>query len=226
MPNCDSTTGVAYGVISGNHVPELDQEIFENGNDETFEAWKEDAKKSIRLALEDLDLPELLDNNERSYDERQEAMEEALVDLLRSEDWDVKRLRKSCMQCADVINGVFDIDQVTEDIIDCEAQSLEIDEPEHTYVVGDTHYLRGHLGGASLIWVTKSRYVTPCSTCSPCVPGAGCLDTPRLPEHANCLAYCPPPEDFCHESPPYVIYHTDERGFPTDEVAWRRPLEQ
>ena len=39
MPNHDHKTGVAYGVLQGNHVSELDAHIFENGDDLSFEEW-------------------------------------------------------------------------------------------------------------------------------------------------------------------------------------------
>lgn len=37
------------------------------------------------------------------------------------------------------------------------------------------------LGGAPLVWVFESAYQCDCAQCSPCVPGAGDLDTRRDP---------------------------------------------
>lgn len=48
----------------------------------------------------------------------------------------------------------------------------------------------GWLGGAPLIWVLKSPWIAPCRECSPCVPGAGDLNTP---DPNGFEAYCLPP---------------------------------
>ena len=47
-------------------------------------------------------------------------------------------------------------------------------EGEHEGVMYRTTWL----GGAPMLCVFKSPYVTKCSVCSPCVPGAGDLDSP------------------------------------------------
>lgn len=231
--NCDSATGVAYGVLQGNHVPWLDEDIFENGHDLSFEGYKEDLKERIQSALEDLELPDHPDDERRNFAERYQAMREKLLNLLHALDIYMLRFQdvlvKRCMDHADIDRGTFDIEQVYEELLDEASQFYECEEPEHEHTDGDTRYRRGHLGGAALIWVTKSRFVTPCRTCSPCVPGAGDLDNACPPEEANSLAYCPPPEDWvddiAEDRKPYVIYHTDEHGYPTEEVAWQRPKE-
>jgi len=226
MSNCDTTTGVAYGVLSGNHVPMLDQEIFENGKDETYEAWRSDIRRQVELGLKDPYLPEY---DEDDTEDRQEAMEELLRDVLNGLDvGSPGRLVGLCEEFMDIENGTFDVSSIADVVEEAESSDYQCDEPEHSWVDGETHYLRGHLGGAALIWVSKSRFVTPCRSCSPCVPGAGSLDSCTTPENANNLAYCPPPsegwiEELDEDERPYVIYHTDEKGFPTEEVAWSRP---
>jgi hypothetical protein len=227
MPNCDPNTGVAYGVLSGHSVPDLDEEIFTNGTDESYKEWKENLEASIQSKLEDLDLPDHLDDERRNFAERYNAMREVLEELLRSEYCYSEKLMKNLMEHADVTNGEFDIDKVKEEMVDTVGQDLQIEEPVHSHTDGDTVYQRSHLGGAALIWVFKSRYVTPCRACSPCVPGAGSLEQACDPQEANTVAYCPPPQDWGvddqpFEEQPYVIYHTDDQGFPTEEVAWQR----
>jgi len=48
------------------------------------------------------------------------------------------------------------------------------------------------LGGAPLIWVLESPFITYCRPCSPCVPGAGDLNSP---DADGMVAHCLPPED-------------------------------
>ncbi len=50
-----------------------------------------------------------------------------------------------------------------------------------------------HLGGAPLCYVMSSNWITWCRTCSPCVPGAGDLDTPGMTPGSAAL--CLPPDD-------------------------------
>lgn len=50
-----------------------------------------------------------------------------------------------------------------------------------------------YLGGAPMIWVFQSPHTTTVRPCSPCVPGAGDLDTPD-PDGMEC--YTLPPDWF------------------------------
>lgn len=230
MPNCNTVTGVSYGVLQGNHVPQLDQDIFEFGEDISFEAWKEELKETVKNVLEDPELPDHPEDENRHFAARYQAMRELILNLLHAADiavfGDNEALVRRCMNYANVNAGTFEIEEIYEEVLEEGAESYSCEEPEHEYTDGATHYLRGHLGGAALIWVTQSLYVTPCRTCSPCVPGAGDLDSTCPPEQANNLAYCPPPEDWIDELPeedrPYVIYRIDDKGYPTEEIAWQR----
>jgi hypothetical protein len=60
----------------------------------------------------------------------------------------------------------------------------------------------GDLGGAMLIWVIESPFVTHASYCSPCVPGGGDLDSPNS---AGPLTYCLPAEWFEDRNIPYPL---------------------
>jgi hypothetical protein len=44
------------------------------------------------------------------------------------------------------------------------------------------------------------------------------------------MCYVPPPQDWVDQLPedekPYVIYHTDDKGFPTEDIAWQRQQTQ
>ena len=56
---------------------------------------------------------------------------------------------------------------------------------------GDQAFYQTYLGGAPLVYVTSSEWITWCCLCSPCVPGAGDLDTPIEPPGIAALCMCP-----------------------------------
>ena len=74
--------------------------------------------------------------------------------------------------------------------------SLEFEEEEYDHTEttpdGKVSYHLGYLGGAPLVWILESPYVTQAPHCSPCVPNAGDLD--NMGSGAYC--YCPPPDAF------------------------------
>lgn len=51
--NVNKTTGIRYGVLQGNSFPTLLEEIFSNGDDETFAAHKADLVKQLSRELQD-----------------------------------------------------------------------------------------------------------------------------------------------------------------------------
>lgn len=53
------------------------------------------------------------------------------------------------------------------------------DEPVHEGEHDGVKYRTTWLGGAPLVWIFESPVVGRYAPCSPCVPGAGDLDTPR-----------------------------------------------
>jgi len=94
------------------------------------------------------------------------------------------------------------------------SQDYQCDEPMYHHVDGENHYETQFLGGAPLVYVTESRFVTYCRPCSPCVPGAGDLDSKwySAGEWGNDikLAYCPDPEDFITDYEPEYFYFVAE----------------
>jgi hypothetical protein len=159
MANCNPKTGIPYGVISGNNVPELTDDIFSGGDSLTYRAWKEEVaeriKGAIKSAIDDytcraekivegLDYPALVDS---------------LLDHGLGEDWQ------------------------------CEEEEFEY---QYDTDYGPVKLQLGWLGGAPLIWVLDSPWFANCKHCSPCVPGAGDLDSP-VDNGLEC--YCLPPDD-------------------------------
>lgn len=67
------------------------------------------------------------------------------------------------------------------DNLDNLGECFDNEECEYTLMrgEGDTleHYLLSYLGGATLVWVQRSPWITQACQCSPCVPNAGDLNT-------------------------------------------------
>ena len=51
MPNYNSKTGIPFGVIQGNNVQDLLDDIFTNGTNLSFEDFKEQIKKELSEAI-------------------------------------------------------------------------------------------------------------------------------------------------------------------------------
>jgi len=58
------------------------------------------------------------------------------------------------------------------DYYECDEEEYALDLPDEGLHLG-----LSYLGGAPLVWVYKSPHVAFCRPCSPCVPGAGDLDS-------------------------------------------------
>lgn len=97
--------------------------------------------------------------------------EEAKSDL-----WaDIKRVCKDYMSDRDS-------DDVADQAIERMRDHFEQDEPVHEFDVECPGYgrVKGQttwLGGALLLWIFESPFQTKANLCSPCVPGAGNLDS-------------------------------------------------
>jgi hypothetical protein len=79
---------------------------------------------------------------------------------------------------------------------------------EYHLKTDDCEYLLGYLGGAPIIWVMDSPYVAYVRGCSPCIPGAGDLDTIDDSD-TGIAAHCCPPDCFeTHDVRVEGCYHT------------------
>lgn len=82
---------------------------------------------------------------------------------------------------AELLGSEPDVDpDDIEDMIDsrCEWFEPQIDEPTIEGEYEGVKYMISWLGGAPLLWVFRSPYTGSYAQCSPCVPGAGDLETP------------------------------------------------
>lgn len=155
MPNYNSKTGIPFGVIQGNNVQDLLDDIFTNGTNLSFEDFQEQIKKELSEAIAGV---------LAQYTRHPEAVAESLA-----------------------------YDDILETLMDgglCDY--YECEEPEFYYEDGSLKLELTYLGGAPLIYVLESPFVTHCRPCSPCVPGAGDLDSP---DEDGMLCYCLPKEE-------------------------------
>ena len=228
-PNCNPRTGIPYGVLSANRFPYLYDDITSNGVDETYEAQVRELRESLVDLFADFDADEVPPG------EPQERID-AVVDMTKKEL--SRRLHMNSREAAvladcfiellDTDSMTFDIEEVVDACMDAVDGEYFADSGEHeyTYVDGPVRYRLGYLGGAALIWVIESPFVTYCRSCSPCVAGGGDLNTTRAPDDANSIAYCPPPEDFCQEESqanwPVGIWRVDEEGNVGEQI-WANP---
>lgn len=159
MPNYNEKTGIPYGVISGNNVPDLADDIFSSGDSLTYAAWKQELGEKISGAIRG-----------------------AIDDYTTRAETIVKSL---------------DIAEIVDSLLDSglgDDYQQEEEEYEYSYDTpnGKVSLLLGWLGGASIIWVIDSPWFANTAHCSPCVPGAGDLDSP-VENGLEC--YCLPPDD-------------------------------
>ena len=89
------------------------------------------------------------------------------------------------------IRSVDDFDDELDEIVERRAEFIEIDEPTIEGEYEGVKYMISWLGGAPLLWVFRSPFTGSYAQCSPCVPGAGDLETP---DEYGVVCYDVPPD--------------------------------
>lgn len=220
-PNVDHQTGIPYGVVSSNNVPQLISDIQERGRNVSYEGAKERFLKSLRGDLEDFDSSDLPDDLSDPIDNRV-AREEALWKffcgvmrghgLTRSPEHskDSNPLIKDLVRSCDVIEGTFDIDEVIEIATDMWNDQYQEDGDCYEWKDHEFWYRLGDQG--MTVWVMKSPYVTYCKLCSPCCPNAGDLQS-CTDDDSGTIAYCLGPKDWEYVAKrPVFVYPVDSHG--------------
>ena len=178
MLNTNPETGVPYGTI---YMNSLD-------SDTANELWYTYGKDlSYAKALEELksDLEREAENIE---DESRIAVMERYEKL---SDREYEAILENEVECAYLRLGYGDREAFVEGEMDCRGQNIYIDEPT---IEGECEGVKYHiswLGGAPLLWVFESPYTGLYRRCSPCVPGAGDLNSP---DEDGSLCYDVPPD--------------------------------
>jgi len=187
--NINPSTGVRYGVASAQNHPWLYEHITMNGNSLSYQWWRDDIQTSLGR-LDDRDLPTL------SREEVASSIQDSIKDyvggywLKRNIEYAVDAVFEKSNDS--VSSRVFSA--LEENLGEAfeggggEGEDYELDDD-------DASYLIQYLGGAPLIWVTKSpRIVYVKSLCSPCVPNAGDLDSGLTTEDEGYECYGIPEE--------------------------------
>jgi len=170
MPeNIDFHSGIRYGVIIANNVPQLVDTILINGTNVSYEEYLITVSDKIEeLAQEKLDSalssPEYI-----TQDELFEQLEDFYPRLSSSFNLESEEPFKEVLQLI-IDKEYYDAADL---LIEYEVLSYYPDEDDYEYKIDDESYYMG----ASYIWVIHSPLVVKAKLCSPCFPNAGDLDS-------------------------------------------------
>ena len=178
MPNFNKDTGIAYGVISCNSLnSDLVQDLFYGyqAKDLSYQAAYEEAKREAQAAFES------------HTEEAHIAAAETGADREPGYDPDTFFERYCEKHEIDSDLDTF-VDTWLERFSDC----CQIEEPTIEGVYEGISYAILWLGGAPIVYITHSPHVVRVgSRCSPCVPGAGDLDSGLADDGYECYGIPP-----------------------------------
>jgi hypothetical protein len=178
IANINKETGIPYGVIHGNNVPHLLDDIYTHGDDLSYEAYRQEMLGQIKTLLDEKDVEGLAGFiKEYTFSYQHPDPEKEAADIIEDQD--------------DEPATDADADSVFEQLYLNE--HYECDESNYAYTdEKGNDFLLGYLGGAPLIWCIKTSKIVKARGCSPCVPNAGDLDT--LDEEGGFECYGVPDE--------------------------------
>lgn len=157
--NYNTQTGIPYGVISGNTVPGLVDDIITHGINLDYQSWESETLEMLESA--------------RASDDPADSLLEVVGEYLNFDFTD------------DIL------DYGNDELIGLMAEYIDFDEPTYKWESGGYSYYLTWLGGGILVYVCDGQTIGKYDLCSPCVPGAGNLDSPN-PDGIEC--YDVPPE--------------------------------
>jgi hypothetical protein len=230
IPNTNETTGIPYGLISARSVPYLYEDITTHGVNETYDARREEVRDAIEEICADFDSDEVpAGTDQERVDAVADCFNHTLVRRIHVSSREAEAMTSGFIELLDTASMTFDITEVVEALMqildDSEFFAMDDVDCRYTYKTDGVSYITGSLGGAALIWVTESPFVTYCAKCSPCVTGAGDLDSPREASEWGSFAYCLPSSDWClgdnEEVWPYGIWNVSVDG-QVGSAAWVR----
>jgi len=163
MSNINPETGIAYGVIATQHLDgDLAQELFYGPHavDESYRAAYEEARMGAKLKYDSL------------IEEATIAAAETGAD--REGDFDPEDFQANWFEAH---GHLIDQEEFVEAELERFSDCCQIDEPDISGTYEGVTYAISWLGGAPLLWVFQSEFTSMRSACSPCVPGAGDLDS-------------------------------------------------
>lgn len=244
MPNINTKTGIAFGVIDARKAMDLWQEIQNDGVNTTLKNAEDDVKDKLRSSFAEFDAEEFFKKHnvweaDPDDDGAYEIKSTALIEWLDSCIQYATELRGDeandiAWEAVDVIDkasGTFKIEELVDGVMQLlwEDEYFNGDdsgEDSYTYESGGFTYHLSCLGGAAMIWVFNGPYATYGRTCSPCVPGALDCDNFTDEDHGNCFGYCLDPADIDDaEDKPVVLYSVDAEGN-TEKLPYTKPTKE
>ena len=163
IANTNTQTGIRFGVIA---IQSLDPDVVDElwygtgATDLSYKAALEEFKAEIERDADNIE------------DEVRIGIAETDPSLVGDERWEERRIEDEYLRL-----GYDDREDYVENRLEAESWRIQIEEPTiHGHYQG-VDYIIDWLGGAPLLWVTKSSHMTYRSPCSPCVPNAIDLDS-------------------------------------------------
>lgn len=209
--NIDKSTGIRFGVVAQNSChPEAVEDIFQNGTDVAFAQAKKDFldvvverihhwfnnhsflnvdEKKQRAKFKEIVLEGLKNCAGSSLSER--------VAEDTTENWGKTSERDEIIQDAQAaVDNHF-------------GDHYESDGGLNDYTYEkDGYQLTGCL--QTDLFIIKSKFYSYAQFCSPCVPGAGNLDSPMGPETGAPRCYCLGHDWFEHDKAPYRVWRVED----------------
>lgn len=193
MPvNVDPETGIRYGILDGQLMPELCARITERGTDVIYEKAKADVRAGLQADLSDIDESDLPPLAERAT-----CFEQIFTTALRRVD-QRQRAADLVTEFVDLGSGTFDIDEVIDSVLEDFNQHWDNSWKYRLEEDGFVYELVTHSG--LCLWVLKSPFKVATTLCSPCAPNAG-----DLAREGGYDTYCPGPEALESWVPPGAI---------------------
>lgn len=164
MPNTNPKTNIPYGTI---YLHNLDLEIADALFYDGTNVSEKEADDELRKEL-DAEADEIEEEARIAVMERDGNLPNPTYEAILENEIENAYLRRGYGDREAFIEGEFDTRR----------GSIDIDEPLIEGVRDGVTYSIDWLGGAPLLWVLESPYTGLYQLCSPCVPGAGDLESP------------------------------------------------
>lgn len=206
--NIDKETGIRFGVISQNSCrPEAADDIMTHGDDLAFTSAKSDY---LAQTIERIDhwFNEHAFVRDGTEDEKRQRFK-----LLIQERLDNIGSRSLAKHVAKEATEDWGMSSTRDEIVGDAEAAVDNHFGDHYESDGGLNDYRYTQNGYVLtgclqndIFVGKSEYYTYAQFCSPCVPGAGNLDTPMPAETGAPRTYCLGHDWFDHDKAPYRLW--------------------
>ena len=177
MPNINTKTGIAFGVIDARKAMDLWQEIQSDGVNTTLKAAEDDVKDRLRSNFAEFDAEECFkkhgvwdkdDDDDDAHDKKHDLLVEWLDDCIQYatelRGAVATAIAEEAVDVVDITTGTFKIEELVADVMqqlwdDEYFNGGDSGEDCYDYESGGFTYHLSCLGGAAMIWVFEGPYV-------------------------------------------------------------------